>query len=97
MKYETEDGSCYIKQKCTRTMYERRTTQRTLSVGGSITVRLVSSFTSMDSAASLHGNNHIFSFLVKSKLFKLETICTVIFPLRRMFSGLTKPVSSLVD
>ena len=36
---------------------------RTLTVGGSIIVQLVSSFTRMDSAASLHTNNHIFSFL----------------------------------
>ena len=36
-------------------------------------------FTSFDSTASLHINN-IFSFLVKSSLFKLETSRTVILP-----------------
>ena len=44
--------------------------QRTLSIAGSITVRLVFS---LNSTASLHTINHMFSFLVKSNLFKLET------------------------
>ena len=43
---------------------------KVLTVGGSITVWLVSSFTSLDSTASLLT---IFSFLVRSSLFKLET------------------------
>ena len=44
-------------------------TQRTFTVGGSITVQLVSS---VDSTASLHTK------LVSSSLVKLETSCTVI-------------------
>ena len=44
--------------------------QRTLTIGGRITVQLVSGFTSMDLTASLHTNNNVFSFLVKSSLFK---------------------------
>ena len=40
--------------------------QRTLTVGISITIQLVSSFTSWDSTVSLHRNYNIFSFLVKS-------------------------------
>ena len=46
----------------------------------SITEQLVSSFTSLDSAASLHTKNNIFSCLVKSSLVKRETSCTVILP-----------------
>ena len=41
---------------------------------GSITVWLVSSFTSLDSTASLHTNNNIFSVLVKSSLVKVESV-----------------------
>ena len=41
---------------------------------------MVSSLTSMHSTASLHKNYHIFSFLVKSNLAKLETSHTVILP-----------------
>ena len=40
-------------------------------------VQLVSSFTSLDSTASLHTTNDIFFFLVKSNLVQLETSCTV--------------------
>ena len=55
------------------------TDQRTHTVGGSITVQLVSSFTSLESAATQRTKN-IFSLLVKSNLVKLETSCTVIIP-----------------
>ena len=48
--------------------------------GESITVRLVSSFASLDSTASLHAYNNIFSFLVKFSLANLETSRTVIIP-----------------
>ena len=48
--------------------------QRTLIIGR---VSLYS-FTGFDSTASLHTNNHIFSFFGKSNLVKLETCCTVI-------------------
>ena len=34
--------------------------QRTLTIGGSVTVWLISSFISLDLTASLHTNNHIF-------------------------------------
>ena len=45
------------------------------------THRLVSSFTSLDSAVSLHTKNNIISLLVKSSLIKLETTSrTVILP-----------------
>ena len=54
--------------------------QRKLTVGGSITVHLVTSFTSLDSSASLHPNNNISSFLVKSSHDKVETSCTLIEP-----------------
>ena len=50
------------------------------TIWGSFIVLLVSSLTSLDSTASLHNNNHIISFLVKSNLFNLETNCTVILP-----------------
>ena len=40
--------------------------------GESITVWLVPSFTSLDSTASLHTNNHILSVLVNSNLVKME-------------------------
>ena len=55
-------------------------TKEQLTVGGNITEWLVSSFTSLDSTASLHTENNIFSLLVKSSLVKLETSCTVILP-----------------
>ena len=64
--------------RCHKQMLARN--QRTLTVGGSITVWLVYSFTSLDSAASLHTKNHIFSSLAKSSLVKQETSCTVILP-----------------
>ena len=51
--------------------------QTTLTIGGSITVRLVSSFTSLDSTTSLHTVSNIVSFLLKSSLVKLETSRTV--------------------
>ena len=61
-----------------------RFVQRKLTVGGrggSFTVRLVSSFTSLDLAASLgRYKNMIFSSLVKSSLVKLETSYTVVLP-----------------
>ena len=47
--------------------------QRTLTVGGSITVQMVCCFTSIDSTASLHNNKHIFCCLVNSNLIKKET------------------------
>ena len=47
---------------------------------GKYQCRLVSSLTSLDSTASLHTNNRIFSFMVKSNLVKLETSRTVILP-----------------
>ena len=47
---------------------------------GRFTIRLVSSFTSLDSTASLHTNDHIFSFLVETNLVTLETSRTVILP-----------------
>ena len=42
--------------------------QRTLTVGGSITLQLVSTLTDLDSVALPHTNNNIFSCFVKSKL-----------------------------
>ena len=60
-----------------------RKNQRALIIGGSITVQLVSSLTSLDSTSSLHTNNHIFSFVVNSNLVKLVTLrTTVILPLQ---------------
>ena len=52
--------------------------QRTLTVGGSIIVWLVSSLTRLHWTASLNTNKIIFSSLVSSSLVKLETSCTVI-------------------
>ena len=43
-----------------------------MTIGESITVWLVSSFTSLDLTASLHTNNSIFSFLLKSGRVKLD-------------------------
>ena len=54
---------------------KRAYTQRTLTFGGRITALLASSFTNLDSTASLHTDNHIFSFLAKINLVKLETSC----------------------
>ena len=62
-----------LKQLFSRTLKAENT-----NVWGSITVLLVSSFTSMGSTASIHTNNNTFSFLVKSSLVKLETSRTVI-------------------
>ena len=56
--------------------------QRTITVGESMAVRLVSSFTSVDSTASLQSNNRIFSFLVEANLVKLETSQTLFLPPR---------------
>ena len=39
---------------------------------GSITVKLVSCLTGLDSKVSVHANNSIFSCLIKSNLVKLE-------------------------
>ena len=47
-------------------------TQRILNVGGSFTVRQVSSFTSMDSIASLHTNNNIFLLAVDQSETKIQ-------------------------
>ena len=47
---------------------------------GRIIVRIVSSLIRLNSIASLHPNNNIFSTLVKSNLEKLETWLTVYFP-----------------
>ena len=46
--------------------------KKTLSIGESITVHLVSKLSSLDSTASLHTNNRMFSTLDKSNLFELE-------------------------
>ena len=54
--------------------------QRTLTVRGSITAWLVSSFTRLHQTASLNTNKIIFSSLVSSSLVKLETSRTVILP-----------------
>ena len=54
--------------------------ERALILAESITVQVVSSFTSLDSAASLLHKNNIFSPLFKSTLAKLETSCTMILP-----------------
>ena len=54
--------------------------KRTFVVGGSITVRLVSRSTSLDSTGSLQKGtkSNIVSYLVDSSLVKLETSCTVL-------------------
>ena len=51
--------------------------QRILTGGGSITVRLISSLTCLDSVVSVNTNNGIFSSLVKSNRVKLDFIHTV--------------------
>ena len=58
----------------------RPSKQKTLTVWGYTTLLLVSSFTSLDLAASLHKNDRTFSCLVKSNLAELETSHTVILP-----------------
>ena len=67
--------------------------QRTLTIGGSFTVRQFSSFASLESTASLHSLHNIFSFLASSILVKLETSHTVIPP--PMMSGLLLKVLML--
>ena len=47
--------------------------QRTLTIGGRITVRLVSNFARMHWTASLNSNKIIFPSFVSSSLVKLET------------------------
>ena len=54
--------------------------QITHNIGGSMPVWLVSSLTSLDSTISLHTNNNIFPFLVKSSLVKPESSHAVILP-----------------
>ena len=54
--------------------------QRTFIVSKRITVLLVSSLTALDTIASLHTNNTLFSCLVESKQVKLKTSRTVILP-----------------
>ena len=48
-------------------------------VGGSITARLVSSFTSLNTTASIQ-TTYLFSLLVTPSLVILETSCTVVLP-----------------
>ena len=57
----------------------RSIVQRTLTIGGSITVQLVTNFISFDSTASMHTNNNQFSILGKSSLVKLQASRTVIY------------------
>ena len=68
--------------------------QRSLNVGGSITVWLVSNFTSLDSTASLHTNNNIFYFLSTGDQLYSDTClngecslvgCTLLHFLRQTF------------
>ena len=54
--------------------------QRTLTIGGSITVQLVSSLPGLDSVIYVHTNNNILSSFVELKPVKLDTRCTVIIP-----------------
>ena len=60
--------------------YNDRLHQRTLTVGGSTTVWLVSSSTKLDQTASLNTNKIIFPSLVRFSLVKLVTSRTVILP-----------------
>ena len=55
-----------------------KSSYRTLAVGWSFTVRLVSSLTGLNPLVSVQVNNNIFSWLVKSNPVKLETSHTVI-------------------
>ena len=61
-------------------IYDRRAFIRLATENTHRLGKLVSSFTSLNSADSLHTKN-IFSLLVKSSLVKLETNCIVILPL----------------
>ena len=54
--------------------------QRTLTVGGSITVCLVSSLTRLDLTKYENMLLFVYSEAVESNLVKLETSCTVILP-----------------
>ena len=81
MEEESEKSPfCYnflLKERDRRVLVVTGLDQKTLTIGGSITVRLVSSLTGLYSAASLHTKNNIFYSLVKSSLAKLEpTSCT---------------------
>ena len=58
-----------------------------LIVGGSITVQLVSSFTSLEKAASLHPNNSILSLLVKSSLVNWRPAVLWYFPQQWVLPG----------
>ena len=51
-----------------------------LTIGGSMSVWMVSWLNVLDSVISLHTNNNIFSDLVKSDLFILDTSRTLILP-----------------
>ena len=59
--------------------YLRPSVENTHHRDGSNTVQLISSFTRMDSTASLHTSINVFSFLVKLSHVKLETSRTVSF------------------
>ena len=54
--------------------------QRTLTVGGKITVRLVSSLTRLELTNEGNVILFVFSEAVKYNLVKLETSCTVMLP-----------------
>ena len=60
--------------------------QKTLPVGGNLTVQLVSCLTGMNSEALLHTNNNIFYCLVKSNLETLQTSRTEILGLLKYLS-----------
>ena len=46
--------------------------QVTLAIGGSIIEQLIYSLTGLDSTPSLHTNNNVFNYLVKSNQVNLE-------------------------
>ena len=68
--------------------------QKTLTDVGEVllTEHLISIYTSLESTSTLHTNKSTFSFLVNSKLVKLETSSTVILPAMASFPWFHHPV-----
>ena len=71
--------------------------QRTLTVLGWNTVKLVSSLTRLDSATSFDTKNNLFFSLVKSNLVERETSCTLILtPRVSVFVPMTKVQNTIL-
>jgi len=78
---------CRARTMCKDLRRSGRVSQRTLTVGGSITVRLVSSFTSLDLADLLHTKTTYVLFGSSPVLLNWRPAVQWSFPQRWVFSG----------